>query len=755
VKFLLILLLCASTAFAQPKKILFDNTKTETAGNADWIIDTDQPIPSPAQSGITPSTPETYWLGAISAWGVDLVKLGYTVHTLTSSNGISYGNGSNPYDLSNYDLYIVCEPQDPFSASEKQAILNFVRNGGGLFMVADHDNSDRNSNGWDSPEVWNDLGIDTAFGMHFQSTSETNNNITQNTTNVATGTDSIITGPAGTASILSYHNGTTVRLTGSNASAAGHVWMSAASHGTSQIMLATASYGQGKVGAIGDSSPADDSTGQPSNNLFNGWTGDAATDNIFFLNLSVWLMTHSSVAPPSQVTLDQPLNFLIHVPIPTIFSWHPASGATTYEIDVATSNTFASIVYSDTTVIDTFRSVQPLAQGTQYFWRVRAKNSGGWGPYSVSRSYLTWEVPPAVHQIEPANAATGVPIPPTLRWRRYPLGAADAGGADAELPLNPPDGYIFELDVSTSNTFDTFLYTDSTLTDTLKEIAGLSTGEQVFWRVRAKNPAGWGPYSETWSFTTWDAPPPVTPVSPADSAIVRLDPVPVVWRMMADASQYHLEVSMSPLFNSFIVSDSTLIDTTFSLGGLDTGVTYYWHVRAKNAVGWGEFSATRSFRRTLEETISADLINGWNLISLPVTPADSSRLSLFPSSTSSAFLYEGAAYVPKETLGVRPGYWLRFGSAQTVSMTGVPRFLDTLDVVEGWNLVGALAAPVASASISSLPPDIITSPFFGFQGTYTAVDSLMPMRGYWVKVLQAGKIMLQSSASVIQTRTSE
>jgi hypothetical protein len=33
------LIRCASA------QILFDNTKAETAGNADWIIDTRQPIP--------------------------------------------------------------------------------------------------------------------------------------------------------------------------------------------------------------------------------------------------------------------------------------------------------------------------------------------------------------------------------------------------------------------------------------------------------------------------------------------------------------------------------------------------------------------------------------------------------------------------------------------------------------------------------------------------------------------------------------
>src|SRR5256885_13873968 len=91
----------ASPAMAT-KRALFDNAHAETAGNADWEIDTHQPIPSPAQSGIGPDTPGTYWVGAISSWGVDLVKRGYTVATNTVA--LTYQNGSNPYDLTNYDV---------------------------------------------------------------------------------------------------------------------------------------------------------------------------------------------------------------------------------------------------------------------------------------------------------------------------------------------------------------------------------------------------------------------------------------------------------------------------------------------------------------------------------------------------------------------------------------------------------------------------------------------------------------------------
>jgi hypothetical protein len=271
-------------------RALFDNTKNETAGNADWIIDTDQPVPSPPQSGIISTTPENYWLGGISAWGVGLVKLGFTVHTLTKTYGITFGNSNNPYDLSNYNLFVVCEPQNPFTPSEKEAVKSFVRNGGGLFMIADHDVSDRDGDGWDSPKVWNAFGTDTLFGMHFQSSSESNNNISQKSSNVSILNDSIMVARTGTITKLSFYNGTTMRLFPHvNSTVIGHVWMNGAAQSTSQAMTATAQYGKGRVAAVGDSSPADDSTGQSGNKLYNGWGEAGVSNNILLLNISLWL----------------------------------------------------------------------------------------------------------------------------------------------------------------------------------------------------------------------------------------------------------------------------------------------------------------------------------------------------------------------------------------------------------------------------------------------------------------------------------
>lgn len=295
----------ASTACgAAPKKALFDNTHQETAGNADWQIDTDQPLPVPDQSTVTPGTTESYWLGAISAWGIGLVKKGYSVATLTTLYGITYGSVTNPYDLSKYDLFVVDEPNTAFTRAESTAIFNYLRDGGGMFAVCDHAGSDRNSDGVDSPKAWGRLDQLHLLGAHFDSTGEGssgNNNFSQNSGNVDTAlSDSIIHGPVGVGDSISFHNGTSMELYPAvNASVRGAIWQNGLTHGNSGVMTAYASYGKGRVVFVGDSSPCDDGSAAPGNSsIFNGWGEATGRDSLVFMNGSLWATRTYDTTPP-------------------------------------------------------------------------------------------------------------------------------------------------------------------------------------------------------------------------------------------------------------------------------------------------------------------------------------------------------------------------------------------------------------------------------------------------------------------------
>lgn len=313
------------------KKFLFDASHLENAGSADWQIDADgtenvplytggttvetkaQRTPTPSYTGITSTTPETYWKGGISSWAVELVKRGNLVETLPAGTAITYGNAANAQDLSNYSVFVVVEPNRLFTAAEKTAILNFVANGGGLMMIADHtaattagtdangyNPSDRDGDGYDSPRVWNDLmtnnGINNnpfGFVVDYVDISE------KPTTKVYTGTNTnaqkVLNGAAGTASKLAFYNGSTATLyPTNNTTVQGLFWRTSSTlNGTTGVMALLSTYGTGRVVFIGDSSPADDGTGDTADNLFNGWSGDApsgyTSHPALHLNASLWL----------------------------------------------------------------------------------------------------------------------------------------------------------------------------------------------------------------------------------------------------------------------------------------------------------------------------------------------------------------------------------------------------------------------------------------------------------------------------------
>src|SRR5256885_4057375 len=175
-------------------RVLFDNSKAETAGNADWILSTAQPDPTAQNPG--PST-ESSWTGAISAWGVRLQRTGqYSLRTLPPGNTISYGGGG-ALDLANFDEFVMPEPNAPLSAAEKSAILRFVQHGGGFFLIVDHTGSDRNNDGWDSVRIANDLmgnnGVDDTdpFGFSVDAVNVAN----ENPVAIHNSTNQIVNGP--------------------------------------------------------------------------------------------------------------------------------------------------------------------------------------------------------------------------------------------------------------------------------------------------------------------------------------------------------------------------------------------------------------------------------------------------------------------------------------------------------------------------------------------------------------------------------
>ncbi|MDH6220862.1 hydrolase [Streptomyces pseudovenezuelae] len=271
---------------ATTHRILFDDGHAEEAGNADWIISTSKPDPLSQDS--SPSA-ETDWTGALSSWGVALQRNGsYSLKTATSA--LTYG-GSSTTDLSNFDTLVLPEPNTLFTTAEKTAIMNFVKAGGGLFMISDHTGADRNNDGEDAVEIFNDLmtnnSVDSTdpFGFSIDTLDISSGYPAA----ISDSTNPVLHGSFGTVTKSLIADGTTATLKpADNSSVKGLLYRSGYS-GNTGAFFATSTFGSGRVAFWGDTSPVDDGTGQSGNTLYDGWNDTGATNAPLALNATAWL----------------------------------------------------------------------------------------------------------------------------------------------------------------------------------------------------------------------------------------------------------------------------------------------------------------------------------------------------------------------------------------------------------------------------------------------------------------------------------
>ena len=143
------------------------------------------------------------------------------------------------------------------------------------------------------------------------------------------------------------------------------------------------------------------------------------------------------------------------------------------------------------------------------------------------------------------------------------------------------------------------------------------------------------------------------------------------------------------------------------------------------------------------DCIDININSGWNLLSVPYLNNDMSASNIFPNSSSEVFGY-GIGYYVVDSLLNGVGYWVKYSNSQVLQICGM-QINSPTSVNEGWNLIGPFNEQVPVQNISSQPPNIIVSPFFGFGAGYTTADTLNPGKGYWVKTNAAGTIQINQS----------
>jgi len=298
------------------------------------------------------------------------------------------------------------------------------------------------------------------------------------------------------------------------------------------------------------------------------WSGNASSSNDRTFQTE-------ALPPPAAPVLAFPANGAQDQNPALTLVWERASTAERYQLQLAQDSTFGSWTLNDSTITDTSRLVGGLAYGTRYFWRVRAWNIGGWGPYSPVSRFAT--LLPATVLAFPADGGTGIAATVTLRWYATPSASS------------------YRVQLSTDPTFVAPpIVDDPAVADTSRLVAGLQNGTTYYWRVRASNNVTVGPFSLPASFTTGLAAP--TLVSPLDGTQAPPGPVTLRWMSLEHAISYVVLLGSEPTFQSGVVlRDSSVADTIRPVGGLLAGARYYWKVAGNNGGGAGPSSPVWSF----------------------------------------------------------------------------------------------------------------------------------------------------------------
>lgn len=115
-----------------------------------------------------------------------------------------------------------------------------------------------------------------------------------------------------------------------------------------------------------------------------------------------------------------------------------------------------------------------------------------------------------------------------------------------------------------------------------------------YWRVRASDSCGDGPWSDSRSFTIYSAPSAPTLSAPPNGSFIWDTTPDFDWLDVSGATSYHIEVDNNADFSSPEI-DATPPNSTYTPpSALGLGM-YYWHVNASEAVCSGPWSSEWSF----------------------------------------------------------------------------------------------------------------------------------------------------------------
>jgi hypothetical protein len=398
------------------------------------------------------------------------------------------------------------------------------------------------------------------------------------------------------------------------------------------------------------------------------------------------------VAIPGAPTLASPTNGAGNQATSLTMSWSAVTGAASYNVLVSTVSTFASTVSSQTGLASALASVGGLGNSATYYWKASATNAAGTGVWSAVWDFTTiMAAPGALVLSSPTSGSTNEATALTLAWGTVANAAS------------------YGVQVSASSTFGTTVAAQSGLTTGSATVGGLSGSTVYYWRANATDAGGTGVWSGIWSFTTVvEAPVAPTLSTPTNGATGQATSLTVSWGTVSSATSYAVQVSTVSTFASTVSSRTGVTAASAAVGGLVTGIGYYWEVNATGAGGTSAWSGVWSF--STGKNLVIPIAIGWNMNSLNLHPADSTTVGIFGAFKGSILVKDasGNEYFPAfgldgiTTLTTGRGYQIYDDSIDTIRVTGSQVNLDSTSIAlpdSIWSIIAYL--PQATMNIDT------------------------------------------------------
>jgi PKD repeat protein len=219
----------------------------------------------------------------------------------------------------------------------------------------------------------------------------------------------------------------------------------------------------------------------------------------------IWRFTTIPEIPPAPILIS-PENEAVKQLTDILLSWNMAENAEMYNLEVSQSDSFDTILFSQSQLAANEYYIQNLSGNTTYYWRINAANFSGISDWSDTWHFTTiMDKPLAPVLISPANEAVNQQTDLLLTW-------SIAEGATT-----------YNLEISESSGFDLVLISQSELISNEYHILGLNENNTYYWRVNAANDGGTSNWSDIWSFTTTQ----ITGIGNQNPPQIKIYPMPI------------------------------------------------------------------------------------------------------------------------------------------------------------------------------------------------------------------------------------